>query len=107
MRAAQLKLWLKMAMDRRIDLSGVDDSILHGCGLRDFVPVTADIRTVAHLIRYQCLCMDGSWDWREWDECTGPSIHKRVMLAEIDLAETRKLVAGWVTEVLEGKECAK
>lgn len=47
------------------DLSTVDDSILYGCGLSDFQPVTVTIEPVAKMLRWQCLQFNGEIDQNE------------------------------------------
>lgn len=44
------------------DLSQVDDSILHGCGLPEFQPVTVTINCFAKLLRYQITQLNGGVD---------------------------------------------
>lgn len=51
-----------VACDRNVDLSDVSDEHLHGCGLPGFQRVTTTIAPVAKLIRWQCGCLNGSWD---------------------------------------------
>lgn len=41
------------------DLSNIDDTILHGCGLPKFQRVVTTIETVAKLLRWQCCNMFG------------------------------------------------
>lgn len=58
----------KIAQNKDVDLSEIDDSILHGCGLSDFVPVYTTLETVAKLLRWQCLYMFGDgFDAQELD----------------------------------------
>lgn len=102
MKAFELKLCLKVAQDRSVDLSGVDDSILFGCACSDFQPVTVPIRMVAKLLRWQCQCMDGSWDWREYNENMVPILKKRVELSEMTAPEGRAWMANEVTNILRG-----
>lgn len=104
MKAFELKLCLKLAQDLSVDLGGVDDSILFGCGCSDFVPVTVSIKVVAKLLRYQCQCFDGSWDWREYSECTGPALRKNVELAEMTAPEGKAFVVELVNSILKGVE---
>ena len=51
-----------------VDLSGVDDSILFGCALSTFKPVSTTIEVVAKMIRWQARFFDGSWDQNELQE---------------------------------------
>jgi hypothetical protein len=44
------------------DLSDVDDSVLHGCALPGFEPVTASIEAVAAFIRWQARYLNGRWN---------------------------------------------
>jgi hypothetical protein len=58
----------KIAQNKDIDLSHIDDSILYGCGLNDFVPVHTTLETVAKLLRWQCNYMFGDgYDAQELD----------------------------------------
>jgi hypothetical protein len=52
------------------DLSAVDESILHGCGLADFAPVATTLAAVAKLLRWQCLYILGDgFDAEELNNC--------------------------------------
>jgi hypothetical protein len=44
------------------DLSRVDTEILFGYGLRNFAPVAATVETVAAVIRWDCLMLNGEFD---------------------------------------------
>lgn len=59
----------KIAQNKDIDLSSVDDSILYGCGCADFdYPVHTTIETVAKLLRWQCCFIFGDgFDAQELD----------------------------------------
>lgn len=39
-----------------------DDSLLYGCALPDFQPVTVTVETAARFIRWQCCCIFGGVD---------------------------------------------
>ena len=46
----------------QVDLSNVDDSILDGCGLPDFKPVTVTLEACAKCIRWNAVCLNGQID---------------------------------------------
>ena len=48
--------------DSDTDLSEVDDTPLHGCGLPGFQTVSATVEMVAKLVRWQGQYMLGGWD---------------------------------------------
>ena len=47
------------------ELTEVDTTILFGCALSNFKPVTTTIRVVAAMIRYQCIQLNGEFDTEE------------------------------------------
>lgn len=54
--------------DSTADLSHVDDSILHGCALSDFQPVSATIEVVAAFLRWQALHIMYKEGGSRWDQ---------------------------------------
>ena len=51
---------LEIAQDSRIDLTDVDETILHGCALPDFqYPVFTTRKQVAKLVRWDCMLFNG------------------------------------------------
>ena len=46
-----------------------DDSILFGCGLPDFSPVTCTLEVVARFLRWQCCYIFGGVDSEALNEC--------------------------------------
>lgn len=46
----------------QVDLSNVDDSILDGCGLPDFKPVTVTLEACAKCVRWHAVCLNGQID---------------------------------------------
>jgi hypothetical protein len=44
------------------DLSAIDTEILFGYGLRNFAPVAATVETVAAVIRWECVMLNGEFD---------------------------------------------
>jgi hypothetical protein len=44
------------------DLSAIDTEILFGYGLRNFAPVAATLETVAAVIRWECVMLNGEFD---------------------------------------------
>jgi hypothetical protein len=44
------------------DLSAIDTEILFGYGLRNFAPVAATMETVAAVIRWECVMLNGEFD---------------------------------------------
>lgn len=72
MKAAEFKRVFALA-DSNEDLSEVDDSILSGCGLREFIPVVATVRQCARLLRdFRSIFKDRSggsqWDMEALNE---------------------------------------
>lgn len=68
MTKAQFARAFKIA-ESDIDLSDIDDSILHGCALHTFKPVSTTIEVVAKMIRWQARYLDGKgWDQNELQE---------------------------------------
>ncbi len=60
MTKAQLSKAVRLA---KSDVTITEDiDIFHGFGRNDFEPVYVTIEQVARLIRWQCGCMDGTWD---------------------------------------------
>jgi len=51
-----------IAMDSKVELSGVDISVFNGFGLPDFKPVRVTIRQIARLIRWQAVMFNGELD---------------------------------------------
>lgn len=91
MNAKEIKLALAMAQDHSIDLSGYDDSILFGFGLPDFVPVVVPLGAVARVMRWQSACLDGSWDWKQFNEDL-PSYRKRVRVSDVGRPELEAVI---------------
>lgn len=57
---------LEIVQDSRIDLTDVDEMILHGCALPDFqYPVYVTRKQVAKLIRWDCIQFNGQFDSEE------------------------------------------
>ena len=57
---------LEIVQDKRIDLTDVDETILHGCALPDYqFPVFVTRKQVAKLIRWDCLQFNGEFDAEE------------------------------------------
>lgn len=46
----------------KVDLSNVDDTVLDGCGLPGFVPVTVSLEACAKCIRWHAICLNGQID---------------------------------------------
>ena len=71
---------VKMAQSGRFD-KNVDDTILDGCGLPGFKPVTVTIDVAAKFIAWQCVCFNGSIDSDALNECREIS-RKRWLVCE-------------------------
>ena len=69
-----------VADNKDIDLSGVDMEVLFGCGLPNFEPVTADIRTVAAHLRWQAKLLNGQWDSEALNDCRNILRYKVTMV---------------------------
>lgn len=52
---------VKMVEERTIP-DNVDDSILYGCGLPGFKPVTVSLAAAAKFIAWHARCLNGQWD---------------------------------------------
>ena len=84
----------ELANNHDIDWSKVDDSILEGCGLKDFQPVNVTLLTVARFIRWQCLYMftkpgESPWDMNEVNECAVIAKTKFLLVEDFREAITR------------------
>ena len=64
----------------KVDLSNVDDSILDGCGLHGFVPVTVSLEACAKCIRWHAFCLNGQIDSEALNELRSIS-RKRWLIA--------------------------
>lgn len=60
---------VKLAKNFDIDLSMHDDTVLFGCGLPGFTTVHVTVEQVAKFVRYQCACLNGSFDGEELNNC--------------------------------------
>lgn len=57
---------MEIVTNQEIDLSDVDELILHGCALPDYqYPVYVTRKQVAKLIRWDCLQFNGEFDAEE------------------------------------------
>lgn len=63
-----------------VDLSHADDTILHGCGLPEFRPVTCTLEAAARFIRWHCVCLNGTTDSEALNEMRNIS-RKRWLVA--------------------------
>ena len=61
MKATDLETALAIAQSDR-PLNNSDFSMFDGFGLADFRPVTCTVEALAMLVRWQCVCFDGSID---------------------------------------------
>jgi hypothetical protein len=52
--------------DSDTDLSNIDDTILDGCALRDFQPVTTTVEVCAKAMRHHALCIYRKADQSKW-----------------------------------------
>lgn len=68
MRKDQFDAAVQMIRDRK-DLSNVDDTIMDGCGLPGFKPVTITLEMAAKFIAWQCVQLNGQFDAKALDEC--------------------------------------
>lgn len=64
----EFKQATEMALDRKQDLTNVDDSIFWGFGLPEFEPVNVTVRQVAKLIRWQAVMFNGELDASAYNE---------------------------------------
>ena len=62
MNKAEAKAAFQIACDRNVDLTDVDNSVIFGYGLKDFVPVNVTLQMVAKEMRWHALQLDGKWD---------------------------------------------
>jgi hypothetical protein len=105
MNALQIKLATAIAQDTTIDLSKENDGVLYGCGLPDFERVAVSIRCVAKLMRWQCQCLDGSWDWKQFNEDL-PSYRDKMTIIDLDVPELRGWLRAFVEHRLELAQAA-
>jgi hypothetical protein len=79
MTKAQFDAATKMAKEGTY--GDVDDTILDGCGLPDFKPVTVSIDAAARFIAWQCLCLNGQFDQEALNEMREISRRKWLVCA--------------------------
>ncbi len=80
MKAIDLDAALAIARsDRPLNMD--DLSIFDGFGLADFKPVTCTIEALAMLVRWQCVCFDGSIDAENLLEIATVGRHRFTVLS--------------------------
>ena len=79
MNASQLQTALAIARSDAA-LNVEDLSIFEGYALPGFKPVTCTIEALAMLIRWQCVCLDGSIDATELNELAHIARHRFTVL---------------------------
>ncbi len=80
MKAIDLDAALAIARsDRPLNMD--DLSIFDGFGLADFKPVTCTIEALAMLVRWQCVCFDGSIDAENLQEIATVGRHRFTVLS--------------------------
>lgn len=80
MNKSEFQRAFELANDKTQDFTGVDMSMLDGCGLRGFQPVTVTIRTFAAFLRWQALGFGGEWNDADLTECREIARHKITMV---------------------------
>lgn len=79
MTASQLNTALAIARSDQT-LNVADLAIFDGFGLADFRPVTCTVEALAMLVRWQCLCFDGSIDGAALQEIADCGRHRFTVL---------------------------
>jgi len=69
---------VKMAQEGTYD-ANQDDSVLHGCGLPGFVPVTITLDVAAKFLAWHCICLNGSVDCEQLTEMRAISRKKWII----------------------------
>ncbi len=80
MKTADLDAALVIARSDR-PLNVVDLSIFDGYGLPNFKPITCTVEALAMLVRWQCVCFDGSIDSNALAEIAELGRHRFMVLA--------------------------
>ncbi len=97
MTTTEIKLATAIAQDKSIDLSKENDDVLFGIALPDFKTVSVSIRVVAKQMRWQCQCMDGSWDYKEFNEDL-PHWKAKVRIIDLNIPELRYWLVRFVQQ---------
>ena len=99
MNAVEIKLATEIARDYSIDVSQENYDVMFGFGCSDFTPITVSLRTVARMMRYQCCCMDGSWDYKQYNEDL-PASRKNIRVHDLTVPELRAWLVAFVQQRL-------
>ncbi len=97
MTTTEIKLATAIAQDRSIDLSKENMDVLCGFGLEDFKTVNVSLRVVAKCMRWQCQCMDGSWDYKQFNEDL-PHYKAKVRIIDLNVPELRYWLVTFVKQ---------
>lgn len=112
MKAIEFKLATKWAKDTSKELPWELCDCLFGCGCPDFAPKCVSLKSVASMLRYQCLCLNGAWDEDEYQNMRAIFVLKgrgqfitvsdvfadaesRELIHELSDRTAEALVAGW------------
>jgi hypothetical protein len=87
-----------IARDTSIDLSQENMDVLIGFGLDDFKTVSVPLRVVARCMRWQCLCLDGSWDYKQFKDL--PHYKAKVRILDLSVPELRYWLVTFVQKRL-------
>jgi len=99
MKAAELKMALAIAQDYTIDLTQFQGGFdrLFGCGCPDFVPCEVPLGAVAKHLRWQCLFLNGSWDWEEYQNCRAIFLKRNwVTVSELSVMEFAETIRAMI-----------
>lgn len=80
-----------------VDLDSYDYTPLIGCALPDFKPVVTTIPVVAKFLRYQCQCINGDWDWREYENLLP------IFRSQVTVVPEQRIEVGEPVWMLEGQ----
>lgn len=103
MTAKEFKVATVLAKDTKIPLPWDLIDCLFGCGCSDFSPVSVSLKSVAALLRYQCLCFDGSWDEAEYQNCKAIFVCRNSKVTVSDYmtdSEMREIVRAWIAPLV-------
>ncbi len=106
MTAKEFKVATVMAKETSVSLPWELHEALIGCGCSDFNPVCVSLKAVASLLRYQCMCLNGSWDEEEYQNmraiCVG--VKSKVTVSDyVSDAEARDMIHHIMQRVLVGE----
>ncbi len=105
MTAKEFKVATEMAKESSVSLPWELHNVLYGCGCSDFKPVCVSLKAVASLLRYQCMCFNGSWDESEYQEMRAICVGRSTVTVSdyVSDAEAREMIHRIMQRVLVGE----